>query len=60
MKKSKPPAGMKTMKPRNTDPSKVAAGDFRGSGVKQPMGRQKDSYIDVPMGKKMKPPKSMA
>lgn len=47
MKKSKPPAGMKTL-PRNTSGSKIAAGNYGGSGVKQKTGTQLDSYMNIP------------
>jgi hypothetical protein len=53
--------GLKPLKNSHTPNTKFGMGDNYGTGVKQKIGRQIDSYVDIPYGKKTKtPPKSMA
>lgn len=58
---SKPAKTVKTIKQHNTPKTKIGSGDYYGTGVRQKVGKQLDSYVDIPYGKKTKtPPKSMA
>lgn len=40
--------------------SKFGMGDYYGSGVRNPIGRVRDSYINTPSKNINKPPKSLA
>jgi hypothetical protein len=52
---------VKSIKQHNTPKTKTGSGDYYGTGVRQKVGKQLDSYVDIPYGKKTKtPPKSMA
>ena len=61
IKSSKAVKSIKATKQHNTPNSKVGSGDYYGTGVRQKVGKQRDSYVDIPYGKSTKtPPKSMA
>jgi hypothetical protein len=53
---------MKTNKFAHTPNTKYGMGDYYGSGVKNPMGREVDSYMKstIKPGKMKRPPKSLA
>lgn len=58
MKKSKG-----KVKQAHTSSSKVGMGDFYGTGIKNPVGRVRASYLDIKPKSKKKlgnPPKSLA
>lgn len=58
MKKSKG-----KVKQWHTSSDKVGMGDYYGTGIKNPVGRLRDSYLDIKPKSKKKfgsPPKSMA
>ena len=58
---SKPVKTVKSIKQHNTPNSKTGSGDYYGTGVRQKVGKQLDSFVNIPYGKKTKtPPKSMA
>jgi len=41
--------------------SKIGMGDFHGSGIKQKVGRLRESYVDIQKPNSLKkPPKSLA
>jgi hypothetical protein len=46
----------------NKLPSEQGSGDYYGTGIRNPMGRVRSSYFDMPLSKKAlkKPPKSLA
>jgi hypothetical protein len=57
MKKGKKP------KIAHTSSSPKGSGDFHGVGIKQPVGKLRESHIldrNSPNSKKMKPPRSLA
>lgn len=49
-------------KENHVAPTKYGMGDYYGQGIKNPIGRVRDSYVDMPMKSKKvgKPPKSLA
>jgi len=58
MKTSK---GIKPKKESHASSSKVGMGDYYGSGVKQKIGRVRESYVDAGKPSNLKrPPKSLA
>ncbi len=42
--------------------TKIGSGDYYGTGIKNPIGRMRDSYMNKPMtdSKMGKPPKTLA
>lgn len=56
MKKSK------TIKTSHTSPKKIGMGDHYGQGMKNPMGRMRDSFVGTLSKSKntKKPPRSLA
>ncbi len=52
----------KRIKEAHTAPTKYGMGDYYGTGIKQKMGKVRDTYLDNKISsKKMgKPPKSLA
>lgn len=53
---------IKGLKNAHTSNSKIGMGDFYGSGVRQSVGRMRESMIDGPVKSKKSgnPPKSLA
>lgn len=64
MKKAKSPVkSLKANKQAHTSDSPYGSGDYYGTGVKNPVGRMRETYMDAccPNSKDLgKPPKSLA
>lgn len=57
----KPLKGTKPKKEWHASSSKLGMGDYYGSGVKQKIGRVRESYVDAGKPSNLKrPPKSLA